>query len=481
MSQPNTSILLPTLPDAVPLNEAVLFAFDDWAFPFQHHMQKHLIPGEHPQMVLEPGAPGSHDEAVLYYGTVLKIENTFHLWYFGSFGDQRQNIGSGHGRPNCVMCYATSDDGIQWRKPELGLVEFNGSTKNNIVDLPDPGLRPAAAILYEPDDCDPARRYKLAYEATVDGKARFCVAFSEDGLHWTRSALNPVGPFLEMAGIVKWRGMYYVCGQGPLTAHRPFRARHLTLFASADFEHWSPCGAVGLDRSPDISGPSSENLWNHIEEIHLGAGLWNRGNVIVGIYGQWHGHPSGDRRFLTMDLGLALSHDALHYVEPIPGFAFIPAREQPFSPQWDFPALMQGQGMENVGDSTLYWYSLWKGTEGTGIRLVQWERDRLGYVQPFRPTDARVITCPIHILEGGQAALYLNISGLGEYSDVQVCLLDEGFRPIVGYEDVTIQENGLSVPIRWSNPLPSRVRFRVEIQFGGIRPEDCRLYALVIS
>ena len=31
------------------------------------------------------------------------------------------------------------------------------------------------------------------------------------------------------------------------------------------------------------------------EEVHVGASFWNRGAVILGISGQWHGHPSGDR------------------------------------------------------------------------------------------------------------------------------------------------------------------------------------------
>ena len=31
------------------------------------------------------------------------------------------------------LCYAESNDGIEWRKPELGLHEFQGSKANNIV------------------------------------------------------------------------------------------------------------------------------------------------------------------------------------------------------------------------------------------------------------------------------------------------------------------------------------------------------------
>ena len=54
------------------------------------------------------------------------------------------------------QCYAESDDGIHWTRPELGLVEFDGSSKNNII------LRKNGA--FEPfkdsnPDCPPAQRY----------------------------------------------------------------------------------------------------------------------------------------------------------------------------------------------------------------------------------------------------------------------------------------------------------------------------------
>jgi hypothetical protein len=475
---------LPSFPSHEPRAHAVLFGFDTWAFPFREHLTLHLVPGQNPQMVLPAGPAGAHDEVVLYYGTVIRIEDTFHLWYYGSYGPPRHAIGYGHGRPQCCLCYATSQDGLHWHKPDLGLVTFNGSRQNNIVDFPEPAPRPAAVILYEPDEVRADRRFKMAYEASVDGKARFCVAFSADGLHWTLSERNPVGPFLEMSGVARFGNLYYVTGQASLTAHRPFRSRQLFTFASADFEHWSPCGAMGLDRTESHDSPATEADWNHHEEIHLGAGLWNRGNVLLGIYGQWHGHPSGDRRLVTMDLGLALSHDAIHYSEPIPGFRFIAAREQPESP-FDFPALMQGQGMVNVGDRTLYWYSLWRGTEGTGVRAVHWQRDRLGYLQPYRTADVRAISCPVQVVEGS-AQVHVNVSGLGEHAFLRIHLLSEGFEPLPlysGEHGAEIRTDGLYVPVIWGGEtaLPLQSRVRLSVEFCGVRPEDIHLYALYVG
>ena len=483
-------VLLPDLPGAAPVDEAVLFAFDEWAFPFQNHAQIHLIPGLNPSYVLRPGPEGSHDENLIYYGTTIRIGGTFHMWYCGSWGPL--TLHPNFPPAGCSLCYATSSDGVHWEKPDLGLVEFNGSKHNNIVDFPIEGFWAAQGIVYEPDEPDPNRRFKMAYEVIRSGTQRsrrtllFHVAFSPDGLRWTTSAKNPVGPFLEMAGITKRNGFYYVNGQGDLTGHHPGVARRLATFVSADFETWSPFGANGLDRSQNLIGPSLEADQHQYEEVHLGAALWNRGNVLLGIYGQWHGHPTGDRRMVTMDLGLAISHDAIHFQEPIPGFRFIPSREQLESPWGVGPALMQGQGMENLGDQTLYWYSLWRGPSGSGVRMVSWERDRLGMLKPFDPREARVISCPIQVTTG-EANVYVNASGLNEHSRLRVGLMDEGFRLIPGYsgtDAAVVSEDGLRSPVRWKadrSLRPSLGRVRLDVQFEGIRPEDCRLHAIYVG
>lgn len=478
------AVVLPSLPSPTPLDSAVLFGFDDRAFPFVHGARVHLAAGQRAQLVVRPGPEGSHDEVILYYGTVIKIGDVLHLWYIGNYGPLQNTVN--YERVNCCICYATSRDGVTWEKPDLGLVEFNGSRKNNIVQIDAPKLWSTCAVLHEPDDPDPARRYKLAYEAVLDGRIRFCVAFSPDGLRWTPSPRNPVGPFLEMSGVAKWRGLYYVNGQADLKGHQPTLVRRLATFASADFEHWSPCSAVGLDRGPTLFGPAAEDHAHQYEEIHLGAALWNRESVLLGLYGMWHGHPSGDRALVVMDLGLALSHDAIHFHEPIPGFRIVPAREQPERPLGVLPSLMQGQGMENVGDRTLYWYSLWRGTGGSGVRVISWGRDRLGYVKPFRTDSPMIISCPARV-EGGPMRAFANVSGVGEHSRLRIGLVDEGFRAIPGYsvEDAEpIHADTLKQPLRWRggdavSPALKTVRF--DVRFEGVRVEDGRLHAVYLE
>ncbi|PYV16722.1 MAG: hypothetical protein DMG07_07215, partial [Acidobacteria bacterium] len=405
-----TTLLLPDLAGAEPLPELVLFAFDDHAFPFQNHVQTHLVPSRNGRLVLRSGPEGSHDEFALYYGTTVRIGNTFHLWYNGNYGPLANYIG--YERENCVICYATSSDGVNWEKPNLGLVEFNGSKKNNIVDLHEPALWSTCALIHDPEDPNAQRRFKMAYEAGLPkGLGKICVAFSPDGLRWKPYEGNPVGPMLEMAGITKHRGMYYLNGQDALIReHHPAPARRLVTFASADFERWSPCAALGLDRGPDVTGPSTDDHVNQYEEVHLGAAMWNRGNVILGIYGQWHGNFTGDRREVAIDLGLALSYDAIHFHEPVPRFRIIPAREQRETPHGIAPALMQGQGMENVGDKTLYWYGTWRAVDRGGVRMCSWDRDRLGMLKPFRPDEPQAISCPITVAQG-RARIYVNASG----------------------------------------------------------------------
>jgi hypothetical protein len=73
------------------------------------------------------------------------------------------------------ICYATSRDGLTWEKPELNLIEYEGSKANNLVLRGSHG----AGVFKDPRDPDPQRRYKMFH-------ARDALRHSADGLHWSK-------------------------------------------------------------------------------------------------------------------------------------------------------------------------------------------------------------------------------------------------------------------------------------------------------
>ena len=73
----------------------------------------------------------------------------FRMWYGGYLIDE--------GYPRGILfkvCYAVSPDGVHWRRPELGQVEWGGSRKNNILRWGQNWMR-RPNVIEDPKDPDP--------------------------------------------------------------------------------------------------------------------------------------------------------------------------------------------------------------------------------------------------------------------------------------------------------------------------------------
>ncbi len=93
--------------------------------------------------------------------------------YMGKHTGRRREMG---------VCYAYSKDGIAWTKPELGLVEFDGSKANNLVWCGPHGT----GIFKDAKAKIPSRRYKAFFKGET-----ISVGFSPDGLHWSEAVPCP--------------------------------------------------------------------------------------------------------------------------------------------------------------------------------------------------------------------------------------------------------------------------------------------------
>lgn len=200
--------------------------------------------------------------------SVFQDEGRYRLYYRGlqiHVGDN----GIEEHRPE-VACYAESDDGINWVRPELGLIEFNGSKKNNIVWDGEERFGVHGLAIFK--DTNPSAAGDARYKAwgvganpEYDGppkqpgaKGLFPLK-SPDGLHWSLMQDKPciaAGRF-DSHNIAFWdefRGEYRsyhrnflesepYAGREDLTGSgvRGSRAqRDILTAASADFLNWEP-------------------------------------------------------------------------------------------------------------------------------------------------------------------------------------------------------------------------------------------------
>lgn len=172
-------------------------------------------------------------------------KGTYNLWY--SIYPEVNNPG---------LCYAVSEDGIHFERPELGLVEFNGSTANNLLALP-AGFAHDMTVAKDEREQDPARRYKMAYYYA----GGVGMAWSPDGLRWTAHQPNPViAPTGDASQSLFWDQRYglYVMYLRPNGHHkkRTWRNRGVPYDASV-----FPTRRMGRAESIDAAS------WTHIEEV----------------------------------------------------------------------------------------------------------------------------------------------------------------------------------------------------------------------
>jgi hypothetical protein len=121
-----------------------------------------------------------------------------------------------------------------------------------------------------------------------------------------------------------------------------------------------------------------------------------------------------------------------------------------------------------------------------GIRVARWDRDRLGYLQPFVNSDKKphVISAPVPTGDK-PVSVKLNITGINQWSSVKVTVLDEQLRELPGYtakECTAPEKSGLSQLVTWGEKqkVVAKGPIRIRVDFTGVRPEDLRLYAVYV-
>jgi hypothetical protein len=217
---------------------------DDTLIERMSNAELRLSHPERREVVFAGGAPWEDNTVGAY--SLVQTESAIRLYYRAAIPDLK-NEGV------CILAMAEStDDGKSFHRPDLGLVEFQGSKHNNILWHGADVIIPPAFLDTNPA-CAPDARYK---GLALLGWEKICASVSGDGLNWRRlgpDELRMEGTF-DTINTAFWDSVAgcYRCytrmfadpatGQPyPKNAiHWGIAVRAIQTSTSPDFVNWSP-------------------------------------------------------------------------------------------------------------------------------------------------------------------------------------------------------------------------------------------------
>ncbi len=284
--------------------------------------------------------------------TVMRDASTgrFRMWYCDAKARQM---------------YAESDDGIVWRKPELGLISHNGSKKNNIII--DNGYM--IGLVENPAAADQSQRYvAMVCQAEPHVKVSgFYVYHSPDGIRWTGKLDWPALICSDNAMLYGSRGVgdtsifRYDAMLGRYVVDAKFnlylptdlmakldmplelgknRIRSRATVESEDLIHWT---RPRFTIFPDEHDERDAQIYGHIGFVY--ESMW------LGILRVLHQERTGWKQ---VELEQTYSRDGLHWSRPAVRRPFIPlGAADSWDPDYSDPA---HAGPLPVGDELWFYY-----------------------------------------------------------------------------------------------------------------------------
>ncbi len=260
-------------------------------------------PEIHPDPVLTPDC-FVDDAGASLYGTILQDGGVYRMWYQAWPRDWDGK--------NCELVgYAESDNGIDWRKPELGLVDYAGDgADNNLVDM-----RAHSPSLFIDPEAPPSHRYRATMctdarsdeaPAGLQGRGYF-TAHSADGLKWEYDQATPQWNHADVITSIyhpgRERGIVAL-KQTPFFNGIPRRSIWQAQFRDGQ---WSEAHAALV---PDEYDDITAGARGFVSGDYYGMGMMPAGNGTVGFIWQFrHNMPRttgiGTGVFGVVDVSLA--------------------------------------------------------------------------------------------------------------------------------------------------------------------------------
>ncbi len=346
------------------------------------------------------------------------------------------------------VCVADSSDGIEWNRPSLGLVEFQGSTDNAIIMSDSTMAGERGAHNFTPfrdtrEDVPDDERYKaLTYGPDVGERLHSLQAYSSaDGIHWKPmnegrpvfKAGDPkvmldsqnVGFWDETAGVYRLYGRNWV---GPV--------RHVFMSTSDDFIEWSE------PQSLDFGDTPLEHLYTNAtvpydRAPHILMAFPKRFVPQRRVVEDWKDMGLSEGVFMT-------SRDGLHWHRHMEAFI----RPGLGADRWTERSFMVARGLIPTSEReiSVYWMEHYRRPT---VRIVRGTVRTDGFVSVNAPYHGGEMVTKPFTFEGSRLVLNASTSAAGS---IRVEMQDADGRPLPGLTLADCPEiygDELELPVPW--------------------------------
>jgi hypothetical protein len=467
------------------------------------------------------------------YNTVLKEGDLFRMWYHVFPPDRASGITEG-------VAYAESDDGIHWTKPDLGLIEYQGSTANNLV-APQPvgsesywfaggrrlDLRMQGAMVFSDTNpsCPPAERYKLWSKmqgivpvgveldpgevpiGTREGDALESVQrlmssglvsmYSEDGIRWNvyEKEVDTAACDTENVAIWDERLQKYVGYVRMIPDVDGVKYRSVGRLESDDFQNWSETESVLEADQIDLRVPVPRRMSTYLNDPSSDLRAVSR-PVDVYTNGFMKYPYAQDAYFMmpsyfyhwsltgpnTLDVRLLTSRDGIEWRSA--------GGRDPFLRLGQWGGLSSGQiyacpGVARVGDELWSYYAgyntdhSWIPDPLSDVEVTGIFRavSRLdGFISADAPYQGGALVTPPIVFTGKKLELNLDTSAGGV---VRVEVQSADGKPLDGYtlaDADDLNGNSVRMPVRFNGDSDMGRLAGTPIRLS-FQMYDCKLYA----
>ncbi len=227
---------------------------DDFWIDGSSGVERVLHQPEKREIAIPPDKPW--EAGGVYYSIVFEDKGKYRMWYrcdpVPKGPDSHDSL--------AITAYAESSDGIHWEKPDLGLIEYQGSKHNNLV-WTEPGINFAPF-----KDSNPDAKADELYKAVIRDSRVILALKSADGIEWSLMREEPIlddPPFdtLNLAFWDDWQDEYVLYARGTVGEGTPLKREHdvsiwkegfrwIRRSTSKDFLNWTPLAPISAGDTP---------------------------------------------------------------------------------------------------------------------------------------------------------------------------------------------------------------------------------------